>query len=45
LKRAGAQCKQCGRWWYPSMYESDSYPGSACDAGECEEVDVDCPED
>lgn len=29
------QCKRCGRIWSPSKMESDSFPGSACDLGEC----------
>lgn len=30
-------CPNCGRYWSPSMMESTSYPGSACDTGGCED--------
>lgn len=29
------ECTQCGERWYPSMSESERYPGSRCDTGEC----------
>jgi hypothetical protein len=42
------ECKTCGQLWSPSRYESDSFPGSACDLGECmcmicEEGQTPCP--
>lgn len=30
-----SQCPNCGRIWSPSMDESCSFPGSACDTGDC----------
>lgn len=30
-------CPHCGRNWSPSMDESETFPGSACDTGECVE--------
>lgn len=32
---SGEACGHCGRIWSPSMGESYSFPGSACDIGEC----------
>ena len=32
---ADYRCPTCGRDWWPSMNESESYPGSACDTGGC----------
>lgn len=42
-----AECPECGRLWFPSMLESGSFLGSACDIGECIcmqcEIGEDCP--
>ncbi len=29
------RCPRCGRTWLPSMDASETFPGSACDMGEC----------
>jgi hypothetical protein len=31
-----AHCPHCGAYWPPTMMDSYSFPGSACDIGECE---------
>lgn len=37
----GVACSTCGRIFSPCMMESGSFPGSACDLGECESPDDD----
>lgn len=46
----GEECPSCGKVWHPSMMESETYPASRCDNGECwciycgeEGCDFDCP--
>ncbi len=30
-----SECPYCGRWWPPSLDESESFPGSPCDTSDC----------